>query len=142
MWKKGEEYINSLFYEGRAFTQTNILFNFSSRFLNPNYFFQFKLQLFQYIRSEKPPGTSLTSILFQKVANSRPFSLNFKSFSHHKNNFGSKIPVYRAKRYIVCNFYPECIKRSPICLFGYQPSTFARFYTIYLIMQSVIFFQV
>ena len=32
--------------------------NFSCRFLNPNYFFQFKLQLFKCIKCKKPPGTS------------------------------------------------------------------------------------
>jgi hypothetical protein len=32
--------------------------NFSCRFLNPNNFFQFELQLFYFLTSEKPPGTS------------------------------------------------------------------------------------
>ena len=34
------------------------IFNFSCRFLNPNIFFQFELQLFYFLRSEKPSGTS------------------------------------------------------------------------------------
>ena len=94
MWKKGEEYIHSLFYEGVH--TTIILFNFSCSYLNPNYLFQLEA---------KYQSTEQSGILF-------------------------------------AIFYHKCIKRSPICLFGYQPSTFARFYTIYLIMQSVIFFQV
>ena len=32
--------------------------NFSCMFLNPNNLFQYEFQLFQFIRYEKPPGTS------------------------------------------------------------------------------------
>ena len=35
-----------------------IFCNFSCRFLNPSYFFQFEFQLFECIKSEKSPGTS------------------------------------------------------------------------------------
>ena len=36
-------------------------------FLNPNNFFQFQFQLFYISRYEKPPETSLKSILLAKI---------------------------------------------------------------------------
>ena len=39
--------------------------NFSCRFLNPNYFFQFELQSFYRIGSEKPPVTSWNTFVFE-----------------------------------------------------------------------------
>ena len=50
---------------------------FFFRFLNPNIFFQFELQLFGRTRSETPQRSSQKCILNQ---NSRPSGLNFRRF--------------------------------------------------------------
>ena len=77
--------------------------NFSCRFLNPKYFFQFEFELFQFIRSI-PSRDKLKSILLQKsfwpfniwinyssylkyFANSRPSASNFKSLSRSQEQF-------------------------------------------------------
>ena len=70
--------------------------NFSCRFLNPNYFFQFVLV--QCIRSRKPPGTSQKTILFQKLFWPFIVWINCSSdliFLNHKNNlFAITITIF------------------------------------------------
>ena len=55
-------------------------------FLNPNNFSQFELWLFYFFRYEKPPGTSLKSILLE----------NF-FLTVGQNNFNNKIPLFFGK---------------------------------------------
>ena len=68
--------------------------NFSCRFLNPNYFFQFEFEFFKYIRFEKLQDSVLKIVWINCSSDLKNFAKfsTFKSWFciDHKNNFFSQ----------------------------------------------------